>query len=1048
MGVETPELNSASTVSELIGNKDGNTVRIAASALAAQLSLDAIAVNKETRAQLYADLGWAAGTRAAVWGDTTEAQRGIYLKSGAAGSGSWSRIGDLPMTALSSAQLAAKADQSALDTALNELRQRAGGVALRPGEAPDAWAIWPATGTGAPEAGTAIVPGSTAGITVNQRIERGRVLTITDRDITVGPRATWPVHAEMVYRIDVWDARERNPVDPEGDAVRILLACLDADYGLVQTITLTAARLEAGPVRHLTATFAISTALGTPDRYLDPASVQVRPIIRTYGTDHETDLIQVQIKDITEAAQIAGGLDVLALTAARESAVAAASAAATARTAAQAAEAAAQASATTASTAAANALAAEVNVEAAFANANVYETASAGRASVADGGQFIVAAAGATEFVRYRRDSSTTQTELARYPTAAFVAAEKARALAWNHARNAFPDPFFQGAGALVYAGGWSYLAVFPMSAVTRNGRRALQTPASASAILTEAPLVAVSEFPSGRVSASVVIEEKDATSAGADLRLRLRFYASDGLTLVPLSMNTGSDNPGDLNAYDRYTPTAAITKPQFLSVAEGVLIPSGAAFVRMSWRIQTTARMVCSLPTLRDGDNPAWVAPASSSAVASGPAVTVGTGGTYATIDSALDAIGGAGTIILKHGRAYGTEMRITASKCLGPVSIIGEPSLTTGQRPRIILAQPVTGIEAVAGYGGRVFRFPVTGITQTPPWVWLHETPDAATAIALADRRPLHNGRAHRLPSTRINRIANAGSLAATLTAMQASNSPQCFYDSNWIYCTGVNGASLLGADIRIGQSTGLISGGSLLGAARITIQCLDVWYGGIASNRFEVADITDVMVLGARGNGIDHAGVTHLRYVETAGSGSFVDPTGDGVNGHTYAVLTGEAIWSHDNLDDGESNHENGRTRIRSSLMEYNGGTAVAPAYGCEAIYEDCESLSNQQVIGRKAGAFLAVGTPSEGTPVDTGVDTIAVFRRCVSRNDTVSFKDFFVSTSGVVRAICEDCVSINAATMAFDVFEVSNCRVVGPATAKNAATTVRAQGVLVS
>lgn len=114
MGVETPELNSASTVTELIGNKDGNTVRIAANALAAQLSLDAIAVNKETRAQLYADLAWAAGTRASVWGDPNEGYRGIYLKSGAAGGGGWSRIGDLPQSALTASQLAGKADQSAL----------------------------------------------------------------------------------------------------------------------------------------------------------------------------------------------------------------------------------------------------------------------------------------------------------------------------------------------------------------------------------------------------------------------------------------------------------------------------------------------------------------------------------------------------------------------------------------------------------------------------------------------------------------------------------------------------------------------------------------------------------------------------------------------------------------------------------------------------------------------------------------------------------------------------------------------------------------------
>lgn len=345
MGVETTEITAATYVTDLLGNKDGNTVRIPAEKLAAQLSLDAVAVNKSTRAQLDADLDWSAGTRGAVWGDETEALRGVYVKAGAAGAGGWSRVGDLPMTALSAAQLASKADQAALDAAVTELRQRGGGIATRPGEAPDAWAIWPATGAGAPEAGTAIVPGSTAGITVSQRFERGRVLTISDRDVTVGPRATWPVQPEMVYRIDVWDARERNPADPEGDAVRIRLACLDADFGLVNTITLTAARLDVGPVRHLTATFAISTALGTPDRYLDPATVQLRPIIRTYGADHETDLIQVQIKDITEAAQIAGGLDVLALAAAREGAVAAATAAANDRTLAVAAQSAAAASA-------------------------------------------------------------------------------------------------------------------------------------------------------------------------------------------------------------------------------------------------------------------------------------------------------------------------------------------------------------------------------------------------------------------------------------------------------------------------------------------------------------------------------------------------------------------------------------------------------------------------------------------------------------------------------------------------------------------------------
>jgi len=64
-------------------------------------------------------------------------------------------------------------------------------------------------------------------------------------------------------------------------------------------------------------------------------------------------------------------------------------------------------------------IAAETARDAAFANANVYADIATGRAAVADGAQFMVA--GASEIIRYRRDSSTTQTELARYPTAAAV---------------------------------------------------------------------------------------------------------------------------------------------------------------------------------------------------------------------------------------------------------------------------------------------------------------------------------------------------------------------------------------------------------------------------------------------------------------------------------------------------------------------------------------------------------------------------------------------------------------------------------------------------
>lgn len=53
-------------------------------------------VSYETRAELYGDLNWPAGAIGRVFGDSNTAYRGVYLKIGASGSGSWTRIGPLP----------------------------------------------------------------------------------------------------------------------------------------------------------------------------------------------------------------------------------------------------------------------------------------------------------------------------------------------------------------------------------------------------------------------------------------------------------------------------------------------------------------------------------------------------------------------------------------------------------------------------------------------------------------------------------------------------------------------------------------------------------------------------------------------------------------------------------------------------------------------------------------------------------------------------------------------------------------------------------------
>lgn len=81
------------------------------------------------------------------------------------------------------------------------------------------------------------------------------------------------------------------------------------------------------------------------------------------------------------------------------------------------------AAAEAASNAAQDALAeAESARDAAFVNADVFADAAAGRAAVADGAQFQVVSG--DEIIRYRRDSATAQTEVARILSAAAVASE------------------------------------------------------------------------------------------------------------------------------------------------------------------------------------------------------------------------------------------------------------------------------------------------------------------------------------------------------------------------------------------------------------------------------------------------------------------------------------------------------------------------------------------------------------------------------------------------------------------------------------------------
>lgn len=99
-GVTTLNINSSFMLDEVLGNRAGNTVKVPTTQLAAQLGLEITQINYETLALLSADLS-DEGTRAAVWGDPVEANRGLYKKT----SEGWVWYGDLPISAIATARL-------------------------------------------------------------------------------------------------------------------------------------------------------------------------------------------------------------------------------------------------------------------------------------------------------------------------------------------------------------------------------------------------------------------------------------------------------------------------------------------------------------------------------------------------------------------------------------------------------------------------------------------------------------------------------------------------------------------------------------------------------------------------------------------------------------------------------------------------------------------------------------------------------------------------------------------------------------------------------
>jgi len=503
-----------------------------------------------------------------------------------------------------------------------------------------------------------------------------------------------------------------------------------------------------------------------------------------------------------------------------------------------------------------------------------------------------------------------------------------------------------------------------------------------------------------------------------------------------------------------RVTLSASVTGPGWLRQA-GIALHADTAFVVFYIAVNNVSGSVPRALRFGDmllapGSNAIFRRPVSSSQSSSGggggvlfisPTGVDTAAGTQTapmfSAQAAVNKMNGAGTIIALFGTYSQSQMRIAPSTLTGKLTILGRRSSSSTEYdnyPVVYCADKLTGITKTSGFT-KVYQVHLT----TPPtlanfnWAYQDGVADPRTVIPTAERSPQHRGRPNRLHwATKLVKTT-ASTLAAAQAEIDASdnNDPKAFIDDSTgiMYFSIVGGGDGSAANIYLDNTQGLFSTtGSLRESApELLIMGLEVRYGGIDCSFFRRAHLDEVFVFGAATNCVYYS-VLSFGTLECACSGSQAGLVGDGLNGHIGAKITdGSDYYGHDCRDDGYSDHEGSSTRLHGGLVEYNGGTGCAPAYGCDDIIINVISRKNQQRGTYKKAGMYATGAPTAGASGgDGGVDTRVVFINCISIGDIIGFADDRSSTSNTVITVCINCkVYDQTGAYGYDVAEMRDC-----------------------
>lgn len=363
--------------------------------------------------------------------------------------------------------------------------------------------------------------------------------------------------------------------------------------------------------------------------------------------------------------------------------------------------------------------------------------------------------------------------------------------------------------------------------------------------------------------------------------------------------------------------------------------------------------------------------------------------------------------------------------------VRLIGKRGLVN----RIICGTKIDSGTLVAGTTN-VYQTPLSSFSAADYFqLFQHEVFDESTLIPDNERHPLQRGKTYRCDSTKITRVTS-------LDAVKTSEGYTFFYDTDaqMLYVKIKEGTTLATNPVYIPGGSGISGNDGSVAFEMVNIEC---WYGSISLRFCHGGRAIDCAAKYAFGGGAwsweAAIGVELIRCeAARAFSGS---STGDGFNAHSttadpalakHTVATMIDCWSHDNNDDGYSDHERCETTIIGGLFEYNVKAGLTPAFGChDTIYNAyCRKQVNNGI------ALVGSATAEEG-----GRGSQIFVIGCICENNA---NNYYVSgdKSGKDENFGKfvNCISLNGSKYGYLCgtnarIELNNCTDSGSPTAKS-------------